>query len=83
MTIKNVTIGDKFIASNDTRSRRISSVVDFCQYVSLITGENTGDIICVAEKEFMGKKERFETAFATVVRNRIKQNNSQAQAERK
>jgi ERCC4-type nuclease len=72
MTIKNVTIGDKFIASNDVRSKRISTVVDFLKIVSVTTGKETGDIICVAEKEFMGKKERFETPFATVVRSRIK-----------
>lgn len=74
MTIKNVTIGDKFIASNDTRSRRISTVIDFLKVVSMTTGQETGDFICVAEKEFLGKMEKFETAFSTVVRNRIRDN---------
>ncbi len=71
MTIKNVTIGDKFISSNDTRSKRVSTVVDFLKVVSMTSGKETGDVICVGEREFMGKIERFETAFSTVVRNRI------------
>lgn len=71
MTINNVNIGDKFISSNDTRSKRISTVVDFYKTVSMTTGKDTGTILCIAEKEFLGEIIRFETPFATVVRNKI------------
>jgi hypothetical protein len=71
MTIRNVTIGDIFVASNDTRTKRTSKVIDFIEGISLVTGEKNGNIIPIGEKEFMGKKERFETAFTTIVRNRV------------
>lgn len=70
MTIKGVTIGDKFINTSDIKSKRVSTVVDFSEKKSMLTGE-TIQILCIAEKEFMGQKLRFEVVPTTVLRSKI------------
>ena len=70
MTIKNVTIGDKFINPSNKKSKRVSTVIDFLETKSLLTGEVTG-IEIVAEHDFLGQKIKTTCAASTVVRNRI------------
>src|ERR1044072_2907535 len=69
-TYKNVSIGDKFVAMKDSRSKRVSTVIDFIERRSVTTGKVI-DYECVAKQEFLGQTIVFETPFATVVRNRI------------
>jgi len=70
MTIKNVTIGDKFINTTDRKSKRVSTVIDFIQTKSVLTGETFGyEVVC--EKDFMGQKLKSTCCFTTVLRNRV------------
>lgn len=71
MTIRNVTIGDKFIDTRNRKSKRISTVIDFVERRSLKTGELI-NYECWAAHEFMGQTLQYEVAFATVVMNRVK-----------
>lgn len=70
MTIKGVTIGDRFIHHNDKKSKRISTVISFSEKKNMLTGE-TIEILCICEKEFMGQKLHFEVVPVTVLRNKI------------
>lgn len=69
MTIKNVTIGDRFRPNNS--KHLIAEVVDFVECRSMKTGDVTGTI-CVAKLVNGIAKNSFETPFASVVRWRIK-----------
>lgn len=70
MTIKGVTIGDKFINTTDRKSKRVSTVVDFSEKKSMLTGK-TIEILCIVEKEFMGQILTSEVVPVTVLRNKI------------
>ena len=67
MTIKNVTIGDKFSRGKNI----ICEVVDFYQIISTVTGECVGNQ-CIAKQINGFASNHFETPFASVVRNKIK-----------
>lgn len=70
MTIKNVTIGDKFINTTDRKSKRVSTVVDFIETKSVLTGETLGyEVVC--EKDYMGQVLKSKCSFTTVLRNKI------------
>jgi hypothetical protein len=70
MTIKNVTIGDKFINTTDRKSKRVSTVVDFTETKSVLTGEILScEVVC--EKDYMGQKLKSTCCFTTVLRNRV------------
>ena len=70
MTIKNVTIGDKFINTTDRKTKRVSMVMDFIEKKSLVSGEVVGyDVVC--EKDYMGQKLKSICCFTTVLRNKI------------
>lgn len=71
MTIKNVTIGDKFVAAEHSRIKRVSTVVDFIEKKSVTTGEIVG-YECIAEHILLGQVIRFVTPFSTVGRNKVK-----------
>lgn len=70
MTVKGVTIGDKFINTTDIKSKRVSTVVDFSEKKSMLTGE-TLQILCIVEKEFMGQTLRSEVVPTTVLRFKV------------
>lgn len=70
MEYRGVKIGDKFINTTDRKSKRLSTVIDFSEKKSMLTGE-TIEILCIAEKEFMGQTLRFEVVPVTVLRNKI------------
>ena len=71
MTINNVTIGDKFINTTDRKSKRVSTVIDFIETKSILTGEILRyQVLC--EKDYMGQKLQSICSFATVVINKIK-----------
>ncbi len=70
MTIKNVTIGDKFISPSNRKSKRVSTVIDFLETKSMTTGE-TLKIEVIAEHDFMGQKLKTTCTAATVLRNKI------------
>ena len=70
MTIKGVTIGDKFINPNSNKTKRVSTVIDFVEHKSLIKNEITG-YSCWAENEIVGQKIKYEVAFTTALRNKI------------
>lgn len=70
MTVKGVTIGDKFINTTDLKSKRVSTVVDFSEKKSMLTGE-TLQILCIVEKEFMGQILRSEVVPTTVLRFKV------------
>jgi hypothetical protein len=72
MTIRNVTIGDKFIDTKYRQSKRVSEVTDFIERRSMKTGEVI-DYECVASHEFMGQILTCTVPFATVARNRVAQ----------
>lgn len=72
MTIKNVTIGDRFIDTCNRKSKRVSVVVDFVEHRSMTTGDIL-NITIVAQHDFMGQKMTTNPAFATVLINKIKQ----------
>ena len=38
MTIKNVAIGDKFINTTDRKTKRVSTVIDFIERKSVVSG---------------------------------------------
>jgi len=68
MTIKGVTIGDKFKKA-DRKNKAICEVVD----IYTITNSK-GEIVgykCIAEEPFLGQKIQFETPFTTVIKNKI------------
>lgn len=64
MTIKGVTIGDRFQKGKHT----ICEVVDFEEIKSLVSGEIKG-YRCIAKSTSLSTN-TFEVPFATVVRNR-------------
>jgi len=69
MTIKNVTIGDQFINTTDRKSKRVSTVIDFIETKSVLTGEILGyEVVC--EKDYMGQKLKSTCSFTTVLRNK-------------
>tara|TARA_R110002020_G_scaffold4845_1_gene20887 strand:+ start:437 stop:652 length:216 start_codon:yes stop_codon:yes gene_type:complete len=70
MTIRNVTIGDKFINTTHRKSKRVSTVVDFIETRSVLTGEVL-DYEVVSEHEFMGQTLRATCSFNTVLRNKV------------
>ena len=71
MTIKNVTIGDKFINTTDRKSKRVSTVIDFIETKSVLSGKTLGyEVVC--EKDYMGQKLKSTCCITTVLRNRIK-----------
>ena len=70
MTIKNVTLGDRFIDTSNRKSKRVSTVVDFIEKKSLVTGEIV-DYECIAQHEFLGQVIRFKTCFVTVGINKV------------
>jgi hypothetical protein len=70
MTIKNVTIGDKFINPSHRKSKRVSTVIDFLEVKSMTTGEVVRHE-CIASHEFMGQVLKTDVAFASVVMNRV------------
>jgi len=72
MKIKNVEIGDKFINTTHRKSKRISTVVDFIERKSFVSGKII-DYEVVSQHEFMGQTLTSYPSFTTVVRNRIKQ----------
>ncbi len=67
MTIRNVTIGDKF----QNGKRLICQVVDFHEVTSMTT-KATVNYICIAQGIDSLAKNLFEVPFATVLRNKIK-----------
>lgn len=67
MTIRNVTIGDKFKPNN---KHLIAEVVDFVETKSLVRNEVTGHI-CMAKLVNGIATNSFEVAFATVIRNKV------------
>lgn len=70
MTIRNVTIGDKFIDTCNRKSKRVSTVVDFIEHKSMTTGKVVNTTI-VASHEFMGQTMYTNPAFSTVAMNRV------------
>jgi hypothetical protein len=72
--INGVSLGDMFVAPEDNKAKRISTVVDFVERKSVVTGK-TIDFECWAEYEFMGKKCQRQVAFATAVRYRVANTN--------
>lgn len=73
MTIQRVSIGDQFIDTMHRKTKRVSTVVDFIEKKSLVTGEVVGYDV-VAEHNFMGQTLKTKCCSTTVLRNRI--NNS-------
>jgi len=73
--INGVYLGDMFEAPEDRKRRVISTVVDFVERKSVVTGK-TIDYECWAEYEFMGKKCQRQVSFATVVRYRVANTNA-------
>lgn len=71
MTIKNVTIGDKFINTTDRKSKRVSIVIDFIETKSVLTGETLRYEV-LSEKDYMGQKLQSICSFTTVVMNKVK-----------
>ena len=65
MTIKNVTIGDKF-----KNRKQECEVVDFLEQRSVATGDVVG-YQCIAKQITGIAQNRFEVPFATVVRNKV------------
>jgi hypothetical protein len=70
MTIRNVTIGDKFIDTCHRKCKRVSIVIDFIERKSLVKGDVI-DYECVASHEFMGQTVTKTVPFATVVINKV------------
>lgn len=70
MTIRNVTIGDKFIDTMHRKSKRVSTVIDFAETKSMTTGKVL-DVTVIAQHEFMGQLMTSNPAFSPVVMNRI------------
>lgn len=70
MTLKNVTIGDKFINPTNRKSKRVSTVVDFLETKSVTTGEIV-TIEIVAEHDFLGQKIKTVCSPTTVLINKI------------
>jgi len=70
MTIRNVTIGDRFIDTCNRKSKRVSTVIDFAETRSMTTGEVL-NITIVAQHEFMGQKLTTNPAFTTVLMNKV------------
>lgn len=70
MKIKGVKIGDKFINPIHRKSKRVSTVVDFIEKKSMITGK-VFDYEVVAQHTFMGQTLTTYPAFTTVLRNKI------------
>ena len=67
MKIKGVKIGDKFIMNGKAKVK--AKVVDI--YTVYNSKNEIVKYMCIAENNFLGQAVRFETAFATVVRNKI------------
>ena len=70
MKIKGVTIGDRFINTTDRKSQRVSTVIDFIETKSVLTGESLGYEV-VSEKDFMGQKLKSTCSFTAVLRNKV------------
>lgn len=66
MTIRNVTIGDKF----KTGKNIVSEVVDFLEQKSIVSGEIIG-YVCIAKGVDTFSVNTFEVPFTTVLRNKI------------
>ena len=69
MTIKNVTIGDKFKKCGTKNRNDVYTVVDFYTTCNM-SGEIVNQVV-VAEHEFCGQVMKTEHPFATVVRGKI------------
>lgn len=70
MELRGVKIGDKFISNQHRKSKRVSTVVDFVERKSMISGK-VFDYEVVAEHEFMGQKITTYPSFTTVLRNKV------------
>lgn len=70
LTIRNVTIGDRFIDTCNRKSKRVSTVVDFAETRSMTTGEVIS-VAVIAQHDFMGQTMTTNPAFATVVMNKV------------
>jgi len=70
MTIRNVTIGDRFIDTCNRKSKRVSTVIDFVETRSMTTGKVV-KVEIVAQHEFMGQIMTTSPAFTTVVMNKV------------
>lgn len=66
MTIRNVTIGDKFRTGKHT----VSEVVDFVEKKSLTTGQVVGHL-CIVRGVDTFSTNTYEVPFTTVLRNRL------------
>lgn len=66
MTIRNVTIGDRF----KTGKNIVSEVVDFYEKKSMVTGEVIGHI-CIAKGVNTFSTNTFDVPFSTVLINKI------------
>lgn len=66
MTIRNVSIGDKFIKGKV----HICEVVDFYEVKSLVTGKVV-EHLCIARGINTLATNTFETPFSSVIRNKI------------
>lgn len=67
MTIKGVSIGDKFTRAN-WKDKTVCTVVD----IYTVTN-SSGEVVeykCIAEQPFLSQKIRFETPFTTVIKNK-------------
>lgn len=70
MTIKGVTIGDKFISPG--KAKRVETVTYFIERKNMITGEVVG-YECWASHEFMGQTMNREIPFNHAIRYRVTQ----------
>jgi len=70
MTLRGVTIGDKFISSTHRKSKRVSTVVRFTREVCFDTGEVLKER-CYSTHEFLGVTMTTEVPFSSVLRNKV------------
>lgn len=68
---KGVKIGDKFIDTKHRKNKIVSTVTDFVERKSLVTGQIIGYEIW-SEYEFMGQKMKSEVVATTVLINKVK-----------
>ena len=71
MKYKGVTIGDKFIANENRKSKRVSKVIDFLETRSMMTNEIISTEV-IYETKVLEQMVKGKCSALTVVRNRIK-----------
>lgn len=71
MTLRNVTIGDRFYKQLVKGKQVECYVVDFTETKSMTTGQVI-EQKCIAKSDNYGMGNSFEIPFATVLRNKIK-----------